>query len=66
MPAFREWRYELLNHGNILWSNLRAFGQPMLGNGVQGAPLFPLNLLLIGLPDSLYWSLMPLLRLVLI
>jgi len=66
MPAFREFRYELLNHGNILWSNLRSLGQPMLGNGVQGAPLFPLNLVLVGLPDHIYWSVMPLLRLSLI
>ena len=66
MPAFREFRYELLENGNILWSNLRSFGLPMLGNAVQGAPLFPLNLALIGLPDHLYWSVMPITRTILI
>ena len=66
MPAFREFRYELLENGKILWSNLRSFGLPMLGNAVQGAPLFPLNLALIGLPDHLYWSVMPITRTILI
>ena len=66
MPSFREFRYELFEHGNILWSSLRGMGQPMLANGVQSAPLFPLNLALIGLPDQLYWSVMPLLRILLI
>jgi hypothetical protein len=65
MPGWREFRYELLNEGNVLWSTLRAMGQPMLGNGVQAAPLFPLNLALIALPDTLYWSAMPILRIVL-
>lgn len=66
MPSLREFRFELFEHGNILWSNLRALGQPMLGNGVQGAPLFPLTLALIWLPDSLFWSVMPITRVVLI
>lgn len=66
MPAFREFRYELFENGNILWSNLRSLGLPLLGNGIQGAPLFPLNLSLIWLPDSLYWSVMPILRVILI
>ena len=66
MPAFREFRYELFEHSNILWSNLRSLGMPMLGNGVQGAPLFPLNLALIWLPDTLYWSIMPVSRVILI
>ncbi len=66
MPAFREFRLELFEHNNILWSNLRSLGLPMLGNGVQAAPLFPLNLSLLWLPDSLYWSVMPILRVILI
>ena len=65
-PAFREFRYELFENGNILWSGLRGMGQPMMGNEVQGAPLFPLNLALIGLPDQLYWSVMPIARVILI
>jgi len=66
IPAFREFRYELLEHGNLLWSNLRGMGQPILGNTVQGAPLFPLNLILLPLPDQLYWSVMPISRICLI
>jgi len=66
IPEFREFRYELLEHGNILWSNLRGMGQPLLGNAIQGAPLFPLNLALIGIPDLLYWSVMPIARIILI
>jgi len=66
MPAFRDFRYELLEHTNLLWSNSRGLGQPLLGNTVQGAPLFPLNLLLLPLPDSLYWSIMPIARILLI
>lgn len=66
MPSLREFRFELFEHGNILWSNMRALGQPMLGNGVQAAPLFPLTLLLIGLPDQLFWSVMPITRVLLI
>lgn len=66
MPSWREFRYEFLNHGSLLWSDLRAMGQPMLGNGVQAAPLFPLNLAMIALPDALYWSAMPILRVLLI
>jgi len=66
MPAFREFRYEFLEHGNVLWSNLRGLGQPLLGNSVQAAPLFPMNLALVWLPDWLYWSVMPMLRTTLI
>ncbi len=66
MPAFRDFRYELLEHGNLLWSNLRGMGQPILGNTVQGAPLFPLNIVLLPLPDHLYWSVMPISRIILI
>lgn len=66
MPSLREFRYELFEHGNILWSNLRGMGQPMLGNGVQGAPLFPLSLALIWLPDQTFWSVMPMVRIILI
>ncbi|MCH2190778.1 MAG: hypothetical protein MK188_07635, partial [Gammaproteobacteria bacterium] len=66
MPGFREFRYELFENSNILWSNLRGMGQPILGNGVQGAPLFPLSLVLIWLPDQLFWSIMPITRVVLI
>ncbi len=66
MPSFREFKYELFHNANILWSNLRAMGQPMLGNGVQGAPLFPLSLALIWLPDQLFWTVMPMTRIFLI
>lgn len=66
MPSLREFRFELFEHGNILWSNLRGMGQPMLGNGVQGAPLFPLSLALMWLPDQIFWSVMPMARIMLI
>ena len=66
MPAFREFRYELLENFNILWSSLRSMGLPLMGNAVQSAPLFPLNLSLIWVPDSVYWTLMPILRVMLI
>jgi len=66
MPALRDFRYELFDNGNILWSNLRGLGQPLLGNAVQGAPLFPLTLALIWMPDQLFWSAMPIIRLLLI
>jgi len=66
MPAFRDFKYELLEHGNLLWSNARGLGQPILGNTVQGGPLFPLNLVLLPLADSLYWSVMPIMRIILI
>ena len=58
-------RYELLEHGGVLWSGLRHLGAPILGNDVQAAPLFPLTLALVWLPDPYFWNAFVALRLVL-
>ncbi len=62
MPGLREFRYELIENGNILWSPHRGLGQPIFGNGVQGAPLFPLTLLQLWIPDQLFWTINPVSR----
>jgi len=62
MPGLREFRYELFENGNIFWSPHRGLGQPIFGNGVQGAPLFPLTLVQLWLPDQLFWSINPMSR----
>jgi hypothetical protein len=58
-------RYELLEHGGMLWSGLRNLGAPILGNEVQAAPLFPLTLALAWLPDPYFWNALVAVRLVL-
>ena len=62
MPGLREFRYELFENGNILWSPHRGLGQPIFGNGIQGAPLFPLTLAQLWLPDQQFWSINPMSR----
>lgn len=62
MPGLREFRYELFENGNIFWSPHRGLGQAILGNGVQGAPLFPLTLAQLWVPDQLFWSINPMSR----
>ncbi len=62
MPGLREFRYELFENGNIFWSPHRGLGQPIFGNGVQGAPLFPLTLAQLWLPDQIFWSINPMSR----
>ena len=62
MPGLREFRYELFENGNILWSPHRGLGQPIFGNGIQGAPLFPLTLAQLWLPDQIFWSINPMSR----
>ena len=64
VPGERVLHYELLEHANLLWSNLRGMGGPLLGSEVQSAPLFPLTLLWVGLPDHYFFSAMVLSRLV--
>ncbi|HEX4997437.1 MAG TPA: hypothetical protein VFY29_04390 [Terriglobia bacterium] len=66
VPGMRVVRYELWNHGNLLWSNLRGLGQPLLGNEVQSAPLYPLTWLWIWAPEPYYWNLLLLSRLTLL
>src|SRR5215218_320629 len=58
-------RYELFENWNILWSSLRNMGAPILGNEVQSAPLFPLTLALVWLPDPFFWNAFVAVRLVL-
>lgn len=66
VPGFQTLRNELMNHHQLFWSSLRGMGQPLLGNEVQVAPLFPLTLLTIALPDPLFFHVFCLLRFVLI
>ncbi|MEC9292994.1 MAG: hypothetical protein VYC65_01775 [Chloroflexota bacterium] len=62
IPSIKTLRYELFNHFNILWSNLRGLGMPILVNDVQAAPMYPLTLLLIWLPDESFWNVFVLAR----
>jgi hypothetical protein len=64
IPGIRTLRYELFHNVNLLWSNLRGAGLPLLANDIQAAPLFPLTLLLLGLPDKIYWDVFVVVRLV--
>ncbi|MGZ6332270.1 MAG: hypothetical protein ACXWP5_06595 [Bdellovibrionota bacterium] len=64
-PSLAELRTNLLSHGGLLWSSLRGWGLPILGNDVQAAPLFPLTLLLVWLPLKIYWNVFVVLRLAL-
>lgn len=63
IPAYNIIRHEALHHNNMLWSNLKGMGFPILSSEIQGAPLFPLTQLLIFLPGSLFWNLLILIRL---
>ena len=65
LPSLRAIKYELIHNHNFLWSNLRALGLPLLGNEIQGAPLFPLTLLCIWIPEPYFWNIFILLRLTL-
>ncbi|MBF0299975.1 MAG: hypothetical protein HQK51_14715 [Oligoflexia bacterium] len=64
-PEYALLRYEILNNFNILWTNLRGLGLPILGVEVQAAPLFPLTLLLIWLPFKIFWNVFVVLRFIL-
>lgn len=64
-PSFRVFRYELLEHGNMLWSNLRSMGLPLLANDIHAAPMFPLTLLLCWLPPEYFWNIFVVARLLL-
>jgi hypothetical protein len=65
-PGIRVLRKEVLDHGNLLWSNLRGMGLPILGNDVQASPLFPLTLLFLPVPQPYYWNLLVVTRLTLL
>ena len=62
MPGLAVVRYELFEHSNLLWSNLRGLGMPLLGNEIQAAPLFPLTWLLAFVPERDYWNVFVLAR----
>ncbi|MDW7772659.1 MAG: hypothetical protein SCH71_07185 [Desulfobulbaceae bacterium] len=64
-PGFRVFQYELMQHQNLLWSNLRSMGLPLLANDIQAAPLFPLTLLLFWVPADYYWNIFVVARLLL-
>jgi hypothetical protein len=66
VPGERVLHYEIFHNANLLWSNLRGMGEPLLGGEVQAAPLFPLTLLWVGLADHSFFSAMVLSRLFLI
>src|SRR5882672_3985051 len=65
IPGVSVVRYELFEHWNVLWSSLRNMGAPILSNEIQAAPLFPLTLALIWVPDPYFWNVFVVARLVL-
>lgn len=56
LPGQQVVRHELLNHQNILWSNIRNMGAPILANEISAAPIFPLTLIFFWLPQYLFWT----------
>lgn len=66
VPGRNVIRYEMFKNGNILWSNLRGLGMPLLGNDIQVAPMFPLTMLLSWIPGTYFWNIYVLIRLFLL
>lgn len=64
--GFRLARYELIHHGNLLWSPLKSFGVPLLSNDVQAAILYPLTLLFVCVPEMYFWNVFVCARIILI
>lgn len=62
-PSLKVFQYELFTNFNLLWSNLRGLGMPILVNDVQLGPMFPLTILLSWVPDHLFWNVFALVRL---
>ncbi len=62
VPGIKTLQYEVFHHLNILWSNLRGLGMPILANDVQAAPLYPLTALLIWVPGEYFWNVFVLAR----
>jgi len=56
MPGLKVLLYEIFEHGNFLWSSLKGLGMPVLGNEVQEAPLYPLTLALLWVPEPYFWN----------
>ena len=61
-PSLKVFQYELYTNFNLLWSNLKGLGMPLLVNDVQLGPMFPLTVLLSWLPDHLFWNVFVLVR----
>ena len=62
VPGIKTLQFELFNHINLLWSNLRGLGMPMLVNDIQVAPLYPLTLLFLWVPGEYFWNIFVLVR----
>ncbi len=56
IPGLKVLLFEVLQNGNFFWSSLKGLGMPLLGNEVQEAPLFPLTLALLWVPEPYYWN----------
>lgn len=56
IPGLKVLKYEVFNNYNFLWSNLKGLGMPLLGNGVQVAPMYPLTLICLLVPDPYFWN----------
>src|SRR4051812_21496966 len=65
IPGISVVRYELFENWNVLWSSLRNMGAPVLSNEIQAAPLFPLTLALLWVPDPYFWNIFVVARTVL-
>lgn len=66
VPGLKVLLFEVLQNGNFLWSSLKGLGMPLLGNEVQEAPLFPLTLALLWIPEAYYWNAFVILRWILL
>ncbi len=62
IPGLKVLFFEILEQGNFLWSSLKGLGMPLLGNELQEAPLFPLTLALLWVPEAYYWNAFVILR----
>ena len=56
IPGLKVLQYEIFNNGNFFWSNLKGLGMPLLGNEIQTAPMFPLTLALLWVPEAYFWN----------
>ncbi len=62
VPGIKTLQFELFNHFNFLWSNLRGLGMPILVNDIQVAPLYPLTLLFLWVPGEYFWNIFVVVR----
>ena len=66
IPGLKVLLFEILQNGNFLWSSSKGLGMPLLGSEVQEAPLFPLTLALLWIPEAYYWNAFVILRWILL